>query len=401
MLPGLNDAQQKTLGTLLQRELDNTKLPEPVKEFKFAQSAAGGGFKGTFQEWKDKSADPASLKEYNAAVADATAKSLPQLPPYGEWLKTRSERVPNLELQAQQRREILRQNNVDPASPMGQQYILTGNMPDPTKTAEMGADQRKMFSAAESKALTLSQSIADLEKAKQLNPLVYSGRVQPGIAAGIHRELPAGVADMIVDPKRVTATTNFENLVVGANAALGKELFGARVTNYDEQLLQRLRASPNMAPDERAALLDQMIAHRKETLGQVQNEMEQMRGGTRFLRTPPGYQQQAVPPAQPGMPQPGAPVPQGGAPIMLPPQQGNPSGQDTPNLRTNFQGQPMPSGPNTPARTGADFVKQPGMAPQGAPQQGAPIRVNTPADVATLPRGTHYQSPDGREWIKP
>jgi hypothetical protein len=411
MLPGLGEAQQKVLGTLLQRELDATKLPEPVKEFKFAQSAAGGGFKGTFQEWKDKSADPTTKKEYDLVVSQANAAGQ-QAPAYADFLKGRSERVPNLSVQAEQRTDILRQNNIDPASPMGQQYILTGNLPDPTKTAEMTADQRKMFAAAQDKTLTLQQSIADLEKAKQLNPQVYYGNYQPGAATFVHRNLPfLDNAPLIgVDPQRVAATTNFENLVTGANAALGKEMFGARVTNYDEQLLQKLRANPKMAPDERAALLDQMIAHRKETLANVQNEAAQMQAGTRFLRTPPGYSQGA-PAAQPG-----GPMPQG-APLMLPlPSQGpaqGPADQNTPNLRTNFQGQAMPSGPNSPARpgssgpnlTGSDFIKQQ-LIPQAqaggrAPQQGAPIRVNTPADVATLPRGAHYQSPDGREWIKP
>jgi hypothetical protein len=382
-LPGLPEAQQKTLGVLLQSELDKTKLPEDVKSYLFGRTPQGGGFTGTLQEWKDKSSDPITKKEYDIVVSQSKAAGQ-QAPAYADFLKGRSERVPNLTVQAEQRTDILRQNNIDPASPMGQQYILTGNLPDPTKMAEMSADQRKMFAAAQDKTLTLQQSIADLEKAKQLNPQVYYGNYQPGAATFVHRNLPfLDNAPLIgVDPQRVTATTNFENLVTGANAALGKEMFGARVTNYDEQLLQKLRANPKMAPDERAALLDQMIAHRKETLANVQNEAAQMQAGTRFLRTPPGYSQGA-PAAQPS-----GPVPQGGMPIMLPqgaPQQQQQMPGDAPAMPRLAPGTPMPSTPNGPARSAA-------ARPQS---EGTPVRVNTPADAMRLPPKTLFVTPDG------
>ena len=134
--------------------------------------------------------------------------------------------------------------------------------------------------------------------------------------------MPFGLGNHIpgVDPEAVAATTNFDNLVNSAAMSAGKDMFGARVTNYDEKLIQGLRANPNQSAKEREYILDNMIEHRKNVLTQTAQEMQQMQSGTRFLRTPPGYSPQGgAPGAQPGMPQ------QGGAPIMVP-QQG-PSSQ--------------------------------------------------------------------------
>jgi lysozyme family protein len=199
-----------------------------------------------------------------------------------------NERVPSVEAQAQQRANVLQQQGIDPNSPQGREYILTGKTDVAT---QMKATEQKTFDTENSKVLTLQQSIADLQKAKELNTEAYSGSYQPGAAAFIHRNVPWGLGDNIVDPNRVAATTQMENLVIGANASLGKDLFGARVTNYDEQLLQKLRASPNMAPDERAVIIDQMINHRLETLQQSQNKIAEMKAGTRYQRQPQGQGQ--------------------------------------------------------------------------------------------------------------
>jgi hypothetical protein len=57
MLPGLSEGQSKVVSTLLTNELEQTKLPDTVKQFLFAKTPAGGGFDGTYAEFVNKSKD--------------------------------------------------------------------------------------------------------------------------------------------------------------------------------------------------------------------------------------------------------------------------------------------------------------------------------------------------------
>lgn len=282
----LQTAQNKIIAAMAQPNLDEgtrsalkSKLDVVNKNLADIKSEEDKAFT-TMTPEEFKTAYPGQQYPANAIVGkDAAGKPA--------VIHLSNERIPNDYTKSQERAKVLQDQGIDPNSAQGREYILTGRTDVST---QMKATEQKMFATAQDKVLTLQQSIADLEKAKQLNPQAYSGNYQPGAAAFIHRNIPGG--DMLVDPNRVTATTQFENLVTGANAALGKEMFGARVTNYDEQILQRLRANPKMGADERAALLDQMIAHRKETLNQVQGEVSQMKAGTRFQRDPNARQPQ-------------------------------------------------------------------------------------------------------------
>ncbi|MCJ2085505.1 hypothetical protein MKK88_05785 [Methylobacterium sp. E-005] len=57
MLPGLSEGQTKVVSTLLNNELEQTKLPESVKQYIFAKSPAGGGFDGSFADFQNKKGD--------------------------------------------------------------------------------------------------------------------------------------------------------------------------------------------------------------------------------------------------------------------------------------------------------------------------------------------------------
>lgn len=210
------------------------------------------------------------------------------------------------------------QYGLDPNTAEGRRFILTGDLPDAAKTADMKATEQKMFAANVEKKAILDQQIKDLEHARQINPDVYTGNVEPAAARFVARNLPTGISNMIVDPDRVTKTTLYENLVNGATLSQGKELFGARPTNYDEKLLQQLKANPNMTVQERDTILGQMIEHRKALLQETADNTAAMKSGTFFQRSSQGN----VAPQTAGgnAPSQGAPPPrasQGG--IVIPP----------------------------------------------------------------------------------
>jgi Transglycosylase SLT domain len=56
-MPGLSEGQSKVVSALFSNELDQTKLPESVKQYLFAKSPAGGGFDGSFADFQNKKGD--------------------------------------------------------------------------------------------------------------------------------------------------------------------------------------------------------------------------------------------------------------------------------------------------------------------------------------------------------
>jgi hypothetical protein len=46
------DPRAKTLSTIIEKEIESRKQPESVRAYEYAKTPAGGGFKGTFEEWK-------------------------------------------------------------------------------------------------------------------------------------------------------------------------------------------------------------------------------------------------------------------------------------------------------------------------------------------------------------
>jgi hypothetical protein len=206
--------------------------------------------------------------------------------------------------QADERTQLAISRGIDPDSPEGQQFVLNGKLPDPAQIGQMKGNEQKVYEAEDQKQQILKQQIEDLNKARQLNPQVYSGNYEPGAARFIARNVPL-LGSAIVDPDRVTATTQYENLVGGATLSQGKELFGSRVTNYDEKLMQQLKANPNLLPAEREAILGEMVAHRQRTLEESQQRAQQMKQGSYFKRG--NGQQPAAQPAAPAGPSRGIP----------------------------------------------------------------------------------------------
>ena len=339
-LPGLGEGQQKVVNLLMQRELDSGKLPDAVKQYLFAKTPQGGGFQGTFADFQKKSQDRGDTIE---SAITARAKLAPQ---YG----------------------------LQPGTPAYQQFVLGGKVPEPDAgpSPEMKATEQKMFATAQEKTRVLQSQITDLNHALELNNQAYSGNYQPGLAAGIARNAPFGLGSLVVDPNRVAATTEFNNLVGGATLSQGKELFGSRITNYDEKLLQDLKARPDMTPQERSVIINNMIAHRQQIFAETQQDVSDMRAGTRFQKGPAAV----------------APAPVAPAPQSAP--QAAPSGPLLPpSIR---RGQPpfVASAPQ----------QQPGSGAPAPQSSGAPIRVNTPQEAASLPSGTTFITPDGQTRVR-
>jgi hypothetical protein len=275
LIPGISDGQRQTIQALLRNEQDMTKLPEDVKKYNIGRAQ---GYTGTLKDWLDKSADPVSKKEYDAVVADNKEQGLPPPPPYGQWMEQRSnERRQNPAIQDQQRVEQLQANNIDPASPEGKFFRLNGKLPD--NFGQLPEADKKQLNAETDKQIALKESLDHLQEAARLNPKAYTGSVEPGAATWVYRNLPFGGG---MDKDRVVATTGMENAMQLATSGVGKAMFGARVTNYDEQLLQKMRANPNMSVAEREDIINRLIKVRQEELNQSQKNADSIQSKTRY-----------------------------------------------------------------------------------------------------------------------
>jgi hypothetical protein len=329
-LPALTDPQKNTISLLLKHEMDGMNMPESVKKYLFAKTPAGGSFTGSLKEFEDKSKDtePLSKREYDLAQSD---------PKYAAWLKAKEDAKHPEKLDTfTKRMNDLQQGGVDPDSPEGHFYLYNGKMPE--NLTEMKQGEQKQYETQAARVNTLKSSIGDLKEALKLNDQAYSGRVEPFVAPEVTRNLPPAIADRIVDPKRVVATTQFQNTIQRATMGMGKEMVGARVTNYEEQQVQKLKANPFMSPAERESIIQSLIANREEGMKEAQAIMDQIKGGSRYKKGTSAPEPAPAPAAPPAAP---------------------------------------------PAVT----------AP---PAAAAPVRVSTPQEAAQLPAGTRFIGPDGQ-----
>ena len=56
------DPRAKTLGGIIEKEIESRKQPEAVRSYEFAKTPAGGSFKGTFEDWKRLGAAKTEIK---------------------------------------------------------------------------------------------------------------------------------------------------------------------------------------------------------------------------------------------------------------------------------------------------------------------------------------------------
>ncbi len=154
--------------------------------------------------------------------------------------------------------------------------------------------EEKMYGQADDKVKFLTGSISDLQRAKDI---IASGKVYGGWlgqAKMLGNDVSfGGLENMgVLDPETVKNTAEVARILGTASMSQGKDLFGQRVTNYEERLLQDLKASMQQSPTKASGILDTMIKERSRSLADNAARATAIKNGTFSARgsyLPPAY----------------------------------------------------------------------------------------------------------------
>jgi len=180
---------------------------------------------------------------------------------------------------------VLQASGIDPSSPEGRQALFKLD-------EKLGAADKKAIFEAEDENTNLKSTVEALQRAKELNPKVFSG-VTAGARGFIGANVPGG--GMLVDREGALATQEWEKLMQPeALQAMAKTLKGA-TTDFELRTFIKQLADPTTDPNIRASIIDRM-AKMAERQAQVnQTRMDQLRGGNYYKQGGGQSQQQALP----------------------------------------------------------------------------------------------------------
>jgi hypothetical protein len=170
-------------------------------------------------------------------------------------------------------------NGLDPSSPGFQSYVLTGKMPREDAQPLTATDKKAILEADEG-VMTNKAVITALDEAAKLSPQTNTG-VGASFRAKIGNVLPdAMVPDAVSSPKSSAATANYENLVLGQALTQLKSTFGAAPTEGERKILLELQASVDKPDSVRQDVLRRARALAENRLRFNEQRASELRGGS-------------------------------------------------------------------------------------------------------------------------
>jgi hypothetical protein len=192
-----------------------------------------------------------------------------------------------------QREQAARSYGLDPQSPAGQAFILTGKMPREDQQPLTATDKKAILEADEMIAAN-RQALDLIGEAKRLSPKAYEG-FTAGTRATIVNNIP-----FYDGTEESQATTNFDNVVTGQALGQLKAIFGGNPTEGERKILLEMQGSSGKPHAVRMDILRRAEEAAQRRLRFNEERANQLRGGTFYK--PQGGQapQQQQPPAPKG-----------------------------------------------------------------------------------------------------
>jgi len=182
---------------------------------------------------------------------------------------------------------ILRATGVDPASAEGKKLLF------PKTDTPISATDKKAIFSAEDDVPRLEATIQNIQRAKELNPSVYSG-----VGASIRGTMGAKLPDMLVpdaiaSPERGAATSEWDQLM-GAEAIklMGETLKGAS-TDFEMRKFLGIAADTSQPPKVRENAMNRFVDLANKELDLRKKRASGLRSGDYFK--PDGGQGVAAP----------------------------------------------------------------------------------------------------------
>jgi hypothetical protein len=207
-----------------------------------------------------------------------------------------TQKTPEQEYNA--RLPVAQKLGLQPGTPEFNSY-MTGSA---ITRAPFSTTEEKIISETDDKNTKLTMALGALKKAQVILPQTFSG-MTAGVATWLGRNDPTGV---IGDAKTGAATTEYDNLVQSTALGVLKELFGGRVTNFEDQQFQSLQPNSGKSMQEKQAILNDLINRYESQQKAAQSKLERIQGKTYFGAAGPGGPN--APPNAPGGPNPSVPL---------------------------------------------------------------------------------------------
>lgn len=177
-----------------------------------------------------------------------------------------------------QRKRAAVANGLDPNSPGYQSYVLTGKMPR-EDAQPLTATDKKAILEADEKVQAGNQTIDNLNKAKVLSKEAMSGPMagKLGYAASFLGES----SDI---GKKGIATQDLENLVTSNALQQLKTIFGGNPTEGERGILLDIQGSVGKPDAVRQKIFDRAIEAAKKRLTFEQQRADEIRGGSFYKK---------------------------------------------------------------------------------------------------------------------
>jgi hypothetical protein len=167
-----------------------------------------------------------------------------------------------------QRKTAALANGLDPSSPGFQSFVLTGKMPREDAQPLTATDKKAILEADEHIA-TNQTTIENLKKAKQLSKVAMSG---PG-------SKQIGYATSLIGSEAGTATTDLNNLVTSNALTQLKSIFGGNPTEGERSILLDIQGSATQPDAVRQKIYDRAIEAANKRLQFNKQRADELRGG--------------------------------------------------------------------------------------------------------------------------
>lgn len=182
---------------------------------------------------------------------------------------------------AMQRAQLAEAFGIDPASPAGQKFALTGQLPAP-----LSATDKKAVLEADQMARATKEGLGALRQAR-----VLSGKASQGWGANT---ISQGLS--LLGDETAVNTLDFDNIIKSNVLPQLKVIFGGAPTEGERAILLELQGSSSLSRENRQRILDRAIKAAEDRLQFYNSQAQDLRGGTYYS---PTRGQQSAPAAAP------------------------------------------------------------------------------------------------------
>lgn len=197
----------------------------------------------------------------------------------------------------EQRKQAAVANGLDPSSPGFQSFVLTGKMPR-EDAQPLTAGDKEAIRTADDAVISNRAAIDSLNRAKKLSKEAFTGPT-----AGVRGYAASFLGESSDTGKSGIATENLTNEVMTNALGQLKSIFGGNPTEGERKILLEMQGSVTKPDSVRQAIFDRAIGLAQKRLEFNQQRADQLRGNTYYkpkgVSGPTGPTVEATPAAAP------------------------------------------------------------------------------------------------------